>query len=261
MTRAAGKMYIVLTQVPYFMFYSTAYLNSLLETMHWSQPKIVGDIPPPCRAHTATLVDRKIVVFGGGQGPTYYDKTYVLDTTLRRWIKCKIQGTVPAPRRAHTAVLYRGKIWIFGGGNGMQALNDTWTLDVGNGLENMKWEKVETRGRKPSERGYHTANLIGNVMIVLGGSDGRECFSDVWCLNLGMLSTDHYIIECLLIILADNSVWSMVKLEQDYRRLSHSSTQVGSYLFVVGGHDGTSYTSELLLYNLGAFSDIRCTFR
>ena len=50
---------------------------------------------------------------------------------------------------------------------------------------------------------------------------------------------------------ADNLTWSQVKLSTSYRRLSHTATQVGSYLFVWGGHDGTSYTSELLLFNLG----------
>jgi len=39
-----------------------------------------------------------------------------------------------------------------------------------------------------------------------------------------------------------------------YKRLAHSSTQVGSYLFLYGGHDGTEYTSDLVLLNLGAFS-------
>ena len=36
--------------------------------MQWTHPEVVGDLPPKCRAHTATLVDRKIVVFGGGEG-------------------------------------------------------------------------------------------------------------------------------------------------------------------------------------------------
>ena len=65
------------------------------------------------------------------------------------------------------------------------ALNDVWTLDVGVPVERMRWEQIETKGKKPTPRGYHTANLIGNVMVVVGGSDGRECFSDIWCLNLG----------------------------------------------------------------------------
>lgn len=179
---------------------------------------MLGSIPPPCRAHTATLVDRKIVVFGGGQGPVYYDTTFILDTTTRRWFaptfptqsRSQKPGSEqqpqnssqaaepahPAPRRAHTTVLYQGKIYIFGGGNGLTALNDLWTLDVtrldsslrgGSGNGGLKWSQLKPEGEPPAPRGYHTANLIGNVMVVVGGSDGKECFSDVWFLNLGTI--------------------------------------------------------------------------
>ncbi|KAF8556775.1 galactose oxidase [Imleria badia] len=220
------------------------------DTMQWSHPEALGEVPPPCRAHTATLVDRKIVIFGGGEGPVYYDSTFILDTTTRRWFAPTFPAQSqslppdaaplhPAPRRAHTAVLYNGKIYVFGGGNGLTALNDLWTLDVsrldtslrggcGGGL---KWTLIETEG-PPAPRGYHTANLVGSVMVVMGGSDGKECFSDVWCLNLESL------------------VWTRVSLTLSHRRLSHSSTQVGSYLFIIGGHDGFAYSSEILFYNL-----------
>ncbi|KAG1839319.1 hypothetical protein DFJ58DRAFT_812579 [Suillus subalutaceus] len=158
----------------------------------------------------------------------------------------------PAPRRAHTAVLYNGKIYVFGGGNGLTALNDLWTLDVsrldptsqstysyggssfgGSGASGgLRWSLVETQGEPPVPRGYHTANLVGNVMIVVGGSDGRECFSDVWCLHL------------------DTLVWTRLNLPLSHRRLSHTSTQVGSCLFIVGGHDGGAYRDEVVLFNL-----------
>lgn len=156
--------------------------------MQWMHPEAQGDIPPPCRAHTATLVDRRLVVFGGGEGPVYRNDVYVLDTLTRRWQQpvFPVDAPQPPPRRAHTAVLYKGKVWVFGGGNGSQALNDLWTLDVNVPVERMKWEEQRTRGKAPVARGYHTANLVGNVMIIMGGSDGKECFSDIWCLNLGM---------------------------------------------------------------------------
>ena len=94
-------------------------------------------------------------------------------------------GEMPHPRRAHSAVLYKDKVWVFGGGNGMMPLNDLWTLDVSE-LKSRKgamhhrgsfadyaeeeevvtWTKVKTYGlSKPLPRGYHTANLIGRVMI------------------------------------------------------------------------------------------------
>ncbi|KAJ6614701.1 hypothetical protein B0H10DRAFT_1801491 [Mycena sp. CBHHK59/15] len=205
------------------------------ETMQWSRPDTVGEVPPPSRAHTATLVDRKIVIYGGGQGSTYYDSVYVLDTVTRRWSCPTISGTTPPPRRAHTGVLYHGKIYMFGGGNGMTALNDVWTLDVSN-MAKMRWEELQTVGRKPSHRGYHTANLIGNIMIVVGGSDGKDCFSDIWCLNLDTLR------------------WTKLLVDAQHRRLSHTATQVGSYLFIIGGHNGQRYCADLLLFNLVSLS-------
>jgi hypothetical protein len=191
------------------IFVKLCVFDPRLETMQWSHPEMLGDMPPPCRAHTATLVDRKIVIFGGGQGPVYYDTTYILDTTTRRWFTPVFPAQSqpqpegpdseplhPAPRRAHTAVLYNGKVYVFGGGNGLTALNDLWALDVSRldtslrngsgGSGGLRWSLVPTQGDPPAPRGYHTANLIGNVMVIMGGSDGRECFSDVWCLNLGM---------------------------------------------------------------------------
>ncbi|KAF8904757.1 hypothetical protein CPB84DRAFT_1772753 [Gymnopilus junonius] len=208
------------------------------ETMQWTHPDVVGDVPPPCRAHTATLYDRKIVIFGGGLGSKYYDSVYVLDTTSRRWTRPSIvPGPSPAARRAHSAVYYKGKVWVFGGGTGLTALNDLWTLDVagGTGTPNkpMQWKEIQTTGKKPGPRGYHTANLVGNIMVVIGGSDGKESFTDVWCLNL------------------DTLIWSLVKQQNPlYKRLAHTSTQVGSYVFVMGGHNAAEYISELLMYNL-----------
>lgn len=205
-----------------------------IETMQWSHPEMQGDLPPPCRAHSATLIGRKIIIIGGGEGASYYNSVHVFDIPTRRWSRPTFTTTeVPPPRRAHTTVLYQNKIWVFGGGNGLQALNDVWTLDVGTSLDRMKWEQVAITGRKrPSPRGYHTANLVQNMMIVVGGSDGRECFQDIWCLNL------------------DAAVWTQVKPDTLHRRLSHSAAQVGSYLFISGGHDGSEYTPELLLFNL-----------
>ncbi|KAG8805934.1 hypothetical protein FRC18_006412 [Serendipita sp. 400] len=269
-----------------------------VETFQWTRPTITGDIPPPLRAHTATLVDgKRIFVFGGGEGPMYYNSLYILDIQTRRfsWVPfgqkpgTSAGGTatqtqtaespsanqnnlpssmtstpskshvtlpgatatpstpapngvpstpgsanqlVPPPRRAHTAVYYRQKLYVFGGGNGVKALNDVWSLDTTVTIEKMRWELVRTSGPKPGPRGYHTANLVGNIMVVIGGSDGRDCFSDVWALNL------------------DTMEWKKIETDTQYKRLSHSSTQVGSYLFIMGGHDGLKYSSELLLFNL-----------
>jgi len=47
--------------------------------MQWSHPKMQGDLPQPCRAHSATLVGRGIAIVGGGEGETYYNALHVFD--------------------------------------------------------------------------------------------------------------------------------------------------------------------------------------
>lgn len=50
------------------------------ETLSWSKPKVSGDIPPPLRAHSAIAFDKRIFIFGGGEGPSYYNDLYYFDT-------------------------------------------------------------------------------------------------------------------------------------------------------------------------------------
>lgn len=215
------------------------------DAFYWSCPHVVGDIPLPLRAMTCTAVGKKLIVFGGGDGPAYYNDVYVLDTVNFRWTRPKISGTPPSKRRAHTACLYRNGIYIFGGGDGIRALNDVWRLDVAD-VHKMSWKLIsapssssEKEGRdspavesKPKARGYHTANMVGSKLIIFGGSDGGECFRDVWVFDVETL------------------VWKPVNITISYPRLSHTATIVGSYLFVIGGHDGVEYSNEVLLLNL-----------
>ena len=50
-------------------------------------------------------------------------------------------------------------------------------------------------------------------------------------------------------------------VEPSFKLLAHTSTQVGSYLYIIGGHNGEGYTSQVLLFNLGkypALSNVAC---
>jgi len=150
---------------------------------------------------------------------------------------------MPTKRRAHTACLYKNGIYVFGGGDGVRALNDVWRLDVSD-TSKMSWKLISSatsassssssleEKNKPKARGYHTANIVGSKLIIFGGSDGGECFRDVWVFDI------------------ETSTFSPVSISLSYPRLSHTATIVGSYLFVIGGHDGVEYSNEVLLLNL-----------
>ncbi|CDS00393.1 hypothetical protein [Sporisorium scitamineum] len=201
------------------------------ETMCWSKPKVTGDIPPARRAHSATMVNKRLFVFAGGDGPNYFNDLYIFDTVSLRWSKPEVGGTAPSPRRAHTCNYYEGQLIVFGGGNGVGALNDVHTLDV-NDLSRLEWRNLECSGKVPIGRGYHTSNLVDGKLIVIGGSDGHMSFNDIHILRL------------------DTRTWYQVKTDEIHNRLGHTATQVGSYLFIFGGHDSKTYTSELLTLNL-----------
>ncbi len=132
----------------------------------------------------------------------------------------------------------------------MRALNDIWRLDVSD-VHKMSWRQISSGGSsppssssaadkpaapkdpvRPKARGYHTANMVGNKLIIFGGSDGGECFNDVWVYDV------------------ESGMWRNVSMPVTYRRLSHTATIVGSYLFVIGGHDGNEYSNDVLLLNL-----------
>ncbi|RKP06211.1 hypothetical protein THASP1DRAFT_18758 [Thamnocephalis sphaerospora] len=201
------------------------------DTMYWSHPETRGDPPRPCRAHSATLVGRKLFVFGGGDGPNYFNDLHILDTDTLVWEHAKQHGDVPGPRRAHTTCYFDGHMYLFGGGDGVRALNDVYRLDTRD-TGNLQWKQLEPAGEPPIARGYHTATLVGSKLVVFGGSDGHECFSDAHLLDL---------VTC---------TWVPLGLNEAIPRLSHTTTLVGSYLFVIGGHDGAKYSNDVLLLNL-----------
>lgn len=160
------------------------------DTNYCSVAKTKGHIPDPCRAHSATVVANKMYIFGGvyyintgGDGSAYFNTLYSLCTDTYTWEKLDISGLSPGPRRAHTSWVYNGNIYVYAGGDGIRALDDIYMLNLSR-PDNMHWELVETSGKCPSPRGYHTSNLVGSKVIVFGGSDGHECFSDIYSLDL-----------------------------------------------------------------------------
>lgn len=146
------------------------------------------------------------------------------------WSRPKTSGTKPSERRAHVAVIWKKALYVFGGGDGTRALNDTHRLN----LKTKEWELINAKGDKPTRRGYHTGTLVANKLIVFGGSDGKECFGGIHVLDL------------------ETETWYIVDhIEPQIPRLSHSAICIGSFLFVIAGHDGNKYRNDLLMLNLG----------
>jgi hypothetical protein len=182
-------------------------------------------------------------------------------------------GTPPSARRAHTATFdEKGRcVYVFGGGDGVKALNDLWVLQLNVETKNSQkkssvhvWNSVQTYGTAPAPRGYHTANIVDRKLLLFGGSDGHDCFADLHFLDL---DTKHWTTVDLSMspsvytpkAPSTNSCYPEATFVPNkthpggrftIARLAHSSTVVGHFLFVIGGHNGQKYSGDVLLLNL-----------
>ena len=73
---------------------------------------------------------------------------------------------------------YGGGLWVFGGRDGARYHSDVWRFDV----TTTAWRLVDVAG--PAPRRAHTATLLGDAMVVVGGGDSRGALGDVWRLSL-----------------------------------------------------------------------------
>ncbi|KAI0244378.1 hypothetical protein L0F63_003636, partial [Massospora cicadina] len=202
------------------------------DTMYWSHPQTAGTPPAPRRAHSATLVEGLgLLIFGGGDSSQYYNDLHVLDTVTLTWSSPPTYGEAPTPRRAHSTCLYKNALYVFGGGDGRYPLNDLFRLDLttNNGY---RWSKLEPTGTPPVSRGYHSATLLdGGQLVIFGGSDGTDYFSDMYLFDLD------------------------VRVARDPDQ--HPNHEAGAHhdpdrhLLVYGrGRNSRSYVEELMAFNL-----------
>mmetsp|Transcript_30923 Transcript_30923/g.40838 ORF Transcript_30923/g.40838 Transcript_30923/m.40838 type:complete len:719 (-) Transcript_30923:201-2357(-) len=157
-----------------------------LEKNTWERP-VNGD-GQARQWHSATFLPDKnlLVVFGGetvsesGKPKTLND-IMVLDTDICLWYPPSIAGKCPEPRAGHTASLVGKYLVIFGGSTGRKWLNSVSCMDT----ERWTWDdKINIKGTPPRGRSYHSATVVGNKIVIYGGSNYKSCFEDLVVLDM-----------------------------------------------------------------------------
>ncbi|PWN97718.1 galactose oxidase [Tilletiopsis washingtonensis] len=250
--------------------------------MYWSKAPVHGSVPRRAfRAHTASLAEEVLWLFGGCDSKGCFRELWCFDTETMCWSKPKVTGDLPPPRRAHTATMVERRLYVFAGGDGPHYFNDLYVFDT----VALRWSKPEVYGTPPSPRRAHTSNHYQGQLIIFGGGNGVGALNDVYTLDIQDLdrlewrrvecrgkmpigrgyhtsnlvdgkliviggSDGHMSFNDIHILRLDTKVWYQVKTDEIHNRLGHTATQVGSYLFIIGGHDSHSYTPDILTLNL-----------
>ena len=215
--------------------------------MIWEAPSCIGDVPQKRSGHSLTCLKENpfVFLFGGcvsSRKPAPTNSVYKLDMgdpTEFYWGLIEPESTAkPTPRWNHSAsLLPDGKtVLVFGGfGTKVQPrLNDLWLFDT----EKEKWSqpnngKTNENGgvvsfkvdwkNCPVPRGSHSANVIGDKLLVFGGYGGsgftRKDFNDLHALDTKTWE------------------WSVVETtgEKPQERSGHKAVTVQDKLYVMGG--------------------------
>ncbi|KAF8671636.1 Galactose oxidase [Rhizoctonia solani] len=189
-------------------------------TVSLSRAPVSGMLPTRhLRAHSMTLVDSTIWIFGGSDETDSREDVYTLDTETLVWGKPKPTGEQPPGSRAHTATLVHNRFIFIVGGGQVHVYFDT----AG------EWDRSPKRHRAkaPPPSGYHTSNLVENVMGIRRTRYVRR--------YLGHGSGGYG---------ADTGSWKQVLTDEWFPCMFHSSTQLGSYSLILGGHNGQYETKQ-----------------
>lgn len=147
----------------------------------WEKPTPSGIAPSPRESHSLTLVDRRLVLFGGytSSGQIVNDvHTFNLDT--QSWSVVPVGGEKPAPRQSMSAARHGKDVVVAGGCDVAEespvCFNDVWSLDT----VGMRWTKRAWDVVSWFPREGHSATFVRGRMFMFGGCQlSAECYNDV----------------------------------------------------------------------------------
>jgi len=270
-----NKLYIFGGKTKYL---NTSYMNNL-DIFSFTERKIIncqinGEKPENRKSHIAIFVGTQMLIHGGiNVDGKILDDSYLFNMHTLTWNKCIINKICEHPKLwGHACclvipgqILYNPKfsiysfpefdtvkkknikkkgLFVFGGKSNEDGLsNQLWTLLMGK--KPLEWIKVDTKGKPPIARYFHTMNFYerGNYVIIHGGRN--DIFSDKSALN------DTFLLNL------ENFEWLEVKLYSNIsnfnvaNRCGHQSIIYSDKLIILGGMNNNNYLgSSLLIINL-----------
>ncbi|CAG8437230.1 9853_t:CDS:10 [Scutellospora calospora] len=184
-----------------------------------------GDIPYPRSGHTHVNIGHNMIVFGGllkypSESPT--DFIYVLNTDSKQWSKFSFSEKHSLTQRhGHSATVIGTTMYIFGGQNfkGIY-LNDLIAFDLTTmESKNLSWKFICPSNNSPPSRAGHIACAYKDNIYLFGGTDGTQCYNDIWCYD------------------TQTNSWSEISSTEfnPFPRCYHKSALVDDKIYIFGG--------------------------
>ncbi|XP_055496245.1 ras guanine nucleotide exchange factor F isoform X2 [Leucoraja erinacea] len=161
------------------------YSNSLYifnrEHEIWYQPIVMGDRPLPRCGHSATLLNDKLILFGGSRSRVFLNDLHILDLGFMEYVHVQIPGP-PAPRCRHAALpVGDNKVLISGGYNLAGALQDVFIFNA----DTYSWSSLYHHTLCSVPRAGHSLVYLSSSqsstgtclkLLVFGGSNSTGQF-------------------------------------------------------------------------------------
>lgn len=229
------------------------------DTVHWSQPRITGDIPPPLKGHSLLRYDKRLILFGGTDGRSFFNEGYFFDTgpctcfsflralshtvlsplDTNRWKRLETIGTPPCTRAGHCSVIVgHDQMLVIGGHDGTNYFNDIFKLNLDSGV----WTQITIKATVP-RMAYHDAVRVGRNILIYGGQRKSGGFiKEMWKVRPrhscpGAANLTSPAMQLLLDRLEGEEIfWTKIRCQgSPSERSGHAMVRIGSRLYVVGG--------------------------
>ena len=189
MSNAVFKMVAVLTLLG--VVGTLGWVSAFAAEVEEGAWSILGSGGPPRHTYASAYDSSRgrWVLFGGSDGQSFRNETYVLSLAEGTWTQVVSAGPNPSSRRLVEGVYdpVGDRFVIFGGIGHEGFLGDVWTLRLS---ESPQWSEVILPEPGPSPRAGHSLvyDPDGHRIIVFGGFDPTSPTSsrrnDVWSLSL-----------------------------------------------------------------------------
>lgn len=145
------------------------------DARNWYKPLTTGTPPSPKSGHSASLIEDRLILFGGWDFPKCFNDVSIIDLAMMEFSSPVITGCLPSPRSWHaSAVLPRQRVFIHGGYDGNQILTDSFIFNI----DSLTCITVKTSDRLTARAGHVALYLAvendredKEEIVVFGGGD------------------------------------------------------------------------------------------